>query len=293
MRKPDFFIIGAPKSGTTAMARYLGEHPTIFMSDPKEPHFFNTDFANRYATTIEAYLGCFDGAGAEHLAVGEASVMYLYSQEAVGNILRFAPEARFVVMLRNPIDVAYGLHSQALVSFQENIKDFEEAWRLQPGRRMGVALPPGAKEKKSYLYGDLALLGEQMQRLLSQMPAERVCTLWFEDLVGDARAAYETVLRFLRVPSDGRTDFPRHNANRRVKSLWLRDAVSGAMHLKRRLGIDTRLGLLRGLKVRNMHFGERQALSKELRREMALFFRDDVQLLSSLTGRDLSHWGME
>ncbi len=104
MRKPDFFIIGAPKCGTTALATYLAEHPNIQLSDPKEPHYFckdlkaggppvasDKDYVRRFFPGLEE-------SGAS--AAGEASVWYLYSDVAVRNILRFQPDAKFIVMLR-------------------------------------------------------------------------------------------------------------------------------------------------------------------------------------------------
>ena len=72
---------------------------------------------------------------------------------------------RFVVMIRNPLDLAYALHSQLLYGGDENVEDFATAWRLQDERRRGESLPPGARDFKSLLYGDVAKLGEQVERL--------------------------------------------------------------------------------------------------------------------------------
>ena len=127
MIKPNFFILGASKCGTTSMARYLAEHPDIFVSDPKEPHFFNTDFANRHTRYIKTYESYFRSASEYHMAVGEASVFYLFSHKAVSNILVYQPKARFVVMLRNPIYMVYSWHSEALQSFGETEADFERS----------------------------------------------------------------------------------------------------------------------------------------------------------------------
>jgi len=86
MKKPNFFILGAPKCGTTSLAMWLSEHPNIFMCPIKEPHYFNTDGLQRIKT-LEQYESLFTDAKPEHVAVGEASTHYLYSKEAVPRIL--------------------------------------------------------------------------------------------------------------------------------------------------------------------------------------------------------------
>ena len=94
VRKPNFFIIGAPKCGTTSLATWLSGHPNVFMSAVKEPHFFNTD-DRRFISTLEAYENLFRAASSDHCAVGEASVWYLSSTEAVRNILALSTGRAF------------------------------------------------------------------------------------------------------------------------------------------------------------------------------------------------------
>src|SRR5580658_6173851 len=116
--KPNFFILGAPKCGTTSLAAWLGRHLAIFIPATKEPNFFNTD-DNREAiygvATLDAYEALFAAATAAQPAIGEASAFYLSSAVAVANILRYQPNARFIVMLCNPIDMAPALHAELLI----------------------------------------------------------------------------------------------------------------------------------------------------------------------------------
>jgi hypothetical protein len=84
VRRPDFFIVGAPKCGTTALCSYLREHPDIFMPLWKEPHYFGTDLRRSQPVDLETYLSYFAEAG-EQLRVGEASTSYLYSKTCGGN----------------------------------------------------------------------------------------------------------------------------------------------------------------------------------------------------------------
>ena len=113
MKKPNFFIIGAPKCGTTSLANWLAEHPRVFFSDTKEPHFFCTD-GYTGVKTLKQYEKLFEDAKPHHLAVGEGSTHYLFSKVAVPNILVYNPDARFIVCLRNPVDMAPSLHSERL-----------------------------------------------------------------------------------------------------------------------------------------------------------------------------------
>src|SRR3972149_11450918 len=124
MKIPNFFIVGAPKCGTTAMYTYLKQHPEVFMSDLKELHFFGTDHhrINYTPYTKEQYLSFFDGAG-DKRRIGEASTSYLYSERAAVEIKEFNPFARIIIMLRNPVDVMYAYHHTNLSGGFEYIPD--------------------------------------------------------------------------------------------------------------------------------------------------------------------------
>ena len=128
IKKPDFFIVGAPKCGTTALANYLGQHPDIFMAKQKESHHFATDLIpyDDYWRNRNHYLKIFQEAK-ENQIIGEASVFYLLSQEAAKNIKKFSPNAKIIIMLRNPVDLLYSHYFQAVYNGRETITDFEKA----------------------------------------------------------------------------------------------------------------------------------------------------------------------
>src|SRR6476620_1237476 len=121
LKKPNLFILGAPKCGTTSMAYYLSQHPEIFVSPYKEPHYFNLDSEYRFTFSEKQYLENFKNATSFHKYLVDASVWYLYSKVAVDEILKYNPESKFIVMLRNPVDMFYSLHQQLLFSGIENI----------------------------------------------------------------------------------------------------------------------------------------------------------------------------
>ena len=289
LRKPNFFILGAPKCGTTSLASWLGEHPNIFMSSYKEPHFFNTD-DSRVVDTIEHYQSFFRGACPEHAAVGEAAVWYLSSMHAVCGIVNYVPEARFIVMLRNPVKMAPSLHAEMLFTGMENERDFATAWRLQEDRRVGRMLPASCSVPRRLLYSDACSLGAQLQRLHTMAPARRVLTILLDDLREDARREYLRVLRFLDVPDDGRSAFGIQNASKVRRWPLLVNLSHGIATVRDRLGMQRGMGLWRRIDAVNRIEERRQPLLPELEVTLKQFFAADVALLGRLLNRDLRDW---
>lgn len=272
------------------MARYLAEHPDIFVSDPKEPHFFNTDFANRHTRDLKTYESYFETASEHHMAVGESSVLYLFSHEAVSNILAYQPKARFVVMLRNPLDMVYSWHSEALQSSGETEADFEKAWRLSAKRRRGKQIPTGCMEGKVLDYKRLCLLGEQLERLYGLVEGNRLLVLFFDDLRHDAKALYNEVLSFLCVSDDHRSEFPVYNVNRQYRFHFLRHALDAGFRVKSKLGITRGIGLMSALKKKNIQQKKRPPMADRLKKELLFYFKEDINRIESFTGKDLAHW---
>ena len=299
-RRPNFFILGAPKCGTTALSEYLRAHPNVFMSMPKEPHFFCTDFDYYYAPgqrTEDHYLRLFADAGEQHTALGEASVWYLYSATAAANIASFAPDARAIVMLRNPVEMMPSLHSQLVYTVDEDVRDPARAWALQDERRAGRSLPAGVRVPEFLQYGAACSVAGQLERVFAAIPRERVKVIVFDDFRADPGAVYHQTLEFLGVPDDGRTEFPRINPNTvhrapavaRLTQRPPKAAVAAARAVKRVTGIK-QLGIMGRIRSRNRVEAERSPLSAEFLDELAAYFRSDVAALSELLDRDLTHW---
>jgi len=288
MKKPDFFILGAPKCGTTSLAAWLAEHPDIYMSPEKEPHFFNTDH-KRYLNSLEGYERLFEGASDRHAAVGEASVWYLSSEDAVANILAYNPAARFIVMLRNPVEMAPSLHEEQVFTGREEVRDFATAWDLQEARKRGHDLPRLTWEPKHLLYGDMCRLGAQLERLFSRVPAERVKMIFIEDL-RDARGVYRDTLSFLGVTDDGRVQFEALNAAKKRRWPFLLHLPRLAIAFKHALGIEGGLGIWKHIDSRNRIERPRAPIDPAMRRRLTEYFAEDIRKLERVTGRDLSHW---
>lgn len=293
-RIPDFFIVGAPKCGTTSLAVWLAEHPRIYMARPKEPSHFDTDSPRVGVSRLTHYLRCFKGVGAHHLAVGEASPNYLFSNVAIPAIQEFNPSSRFIVTLRDPVRMAPSLHAQLYYNHHEDIADFATAWRAQQRRREGMDLPQHSRLPQFLQYQSACSLGTQLARLFEQVGRERVCVLLLEDIEREARSEYQRVLEFLGVPDDGRTSFGVFNASKaRVQQrAWLPARNFG--YLKQRLGLahlsmrDTQAAAAATGVASTMRVG----LAPELQRELEKAFAGEVRLLESLLGRNLHEiWG--
>ena len=297
MMLPDFFIVGAPKCGTTAISEYLSAHPRVFMCHPKEPHYFAMDIPGyRCVDNLRDYQSLFQGAP-DYLAAGEASVFYLYSEVAATEIRKNIPSARLLIMLRNPLDLAAAMHAQALLSREENVTDFARAWRLCEERRRGHEVPHYCRDAKILFYDQLALLGHQLQRLLTVFPENQVRWWFYDDFADNPGKVYREILAFLSVPDDGRREFPAVNARRRARSQTLAQftqktpkiLLRTAMQLKRHLGIP-RWGVRAALRRANFVPASRPALPPPLRAEMRAYFAPDIRLLQAITGRNLDHW---
>jgi len=299
MSKPNFFIVGAPKCGTTSLSEYLRSHPKIFVSTPKELNYFRDGYIGQYrhAETLDEYLEFFKDCSSECLAVGEASPVYLSSPAALKNIREFDENAKIIIMLRNPVDLAYSLHSTLRVVFFEDEPDFEKAWRLQDSRKKGENMPKTCPNPFILQYSDLCHLGNQVEEAFKIFPREQILLIVFDDLMASTQNVYENVLSFLGVPSDGRTQFNRANESKRVKRWWLgylyalvretEPLNSVITWIKKSLGLKD-LGI-RAL-TRKVVPVKRPPLRPEFRAELVSVFREDVDKLSRIIGRDLSHW---
>ena len=291
LHKPNFFIVGAPKCGTTALARYLSEHPAVFMSNPKEPHHYNTDLNYGAYKEWSSYLQLFESVDEKHQAVGEASVWYMYSKDAIPNILKENSSAKFIVMLRNPAEMAASLHEQMVFSGYEDVLDFQTAWGLQSEREKGRKIPFACKEKELLLYKETCSLGSQLSRVMEIVPAKNVHVILFDDFKKDLRAVWLAVQSFLGVEDDNRKQFPVVNSAKERRSLLIKRINDLYLNFRQIIGIrGLGSGLFTVLNRWNVRERQRNPLPETFRRELVAEFSDEVDRLESILGRDLSEW---
>jgi hypothetical protein len=300
MRKPTFFLIGAPKCGTSALAHYLGEHPQVAFSAPKEPYYWADDFPGiqeRFGiSTLSKYEQLFQDVPPKVVAAGEGSTIYLASTCAVERILNYQPEAKFIAMLRNPVELASSLHLQQISQLNEDEYSFRTAWHLQEERSRNSQLPRDCFEPRLLQYRQIATLGFQVDELFRKVARDRIHFIFYDDFQKKVLECYRDTLRFLDASSDNRTEFPRINEGKLPRFKWLSGILNG------RTGTKVSRFLKRNLKGNFRTFADgtkrllttkphtREALPDELRRQIQQEFRQDIKLLSDRTGRDLMHW---
>lgn len=300
---PDFFILGAPKAGTTALDAYLREHPDVFLCR-KEAHYFCTDFpGNVNFESFSHYQQIFSDV-AEGQTVGEASVWYLYSEAAVREILAVNPNAKFIAMLRDPIKAAQATHGELLLDLREDEPNFEKAWRLQEARRRGESIPLNVREPRHLLYKDVCSWSSQVERLLDVAPQGNVSIIIMEEFFSDPDRGFRDVLDFIGVRDFALSSYPTVNESKQVKSLWLLKAsrelpllYPSAMRVAKRvaniLGLHPGRSLHRHVRNGNITNKARPKITSEFHRELLNVFRPDVERLETILGRSLTEYWLK
>lgn len=305
MTMPNFLVIGAAKSGTTALYKYLGQHPEIYMSPYKEPHFFafegeKLDFRGprdrammRYMTINDAgrYRALFDGV-ADESAIGEASPMYLYIPGTAERIKKHIPDAKLIVVLRNPVDRAYSNFLHMIRDNREPCAEFAEALADEERR---------IEENwyASWHYKQMGFYHEQLKHYFELFGRERISVYLHEDLNFDTTATLQDMFRFLGVDDSFVPDVSvRYNESgvhkrkslKRVHTYLLKpDAVKAAIKpfIPLRLRRSVIASLVGRIRTRNL---VKPSYPEEVRARLAEDYRDDILKLEALIGRDLSAW---
>lgn len=283
--KPNLFIVGAPKCGTTSWVHYLSSHPDIFFSNIKEPHYFSTDFPGwRWVKDEEEYLALFPD-DLEQRVVGEASTWYLQSKEAATSIRNFNPDARIIILLRPQEHSLPSLHNHMLFNENESIADFEEAWRLS-GKRDSSNIGKRCQEPGFLDYATAGAFSQHVERYFAEFPAEQIRVFHFRDWSANPRETYLEVLRFLGLEDDGRTHFPKVNEAHHSRTNWMRrlyrmppgPLVAVSRALKRLTGKET-LGIAARLRNLDRRAGKATQVSDALRHEIREYYAADNALL--------------
>ena len=309
-RVPDFFIVGQAKCGTTALHAILGQHPGIFMSDVKEPQFFATDARpsvsrpSRWVPqTLEDYKALYSGARPEQL-VGDASTRYIWSRTAPGLIAQARPEARIIMILREPAGFIRSQHLQMVANRVEDQASLRRALELEDARRRGEQLPEYVRHQPMMvMYRERAAFLQQVQRYHAAFPREQVLVLIYEEFRRDNLATVRQILEFLELPTDvelkaveaNPTFGRRVDLDKRLLDVAFgRGAASAAAKrvIKALVPRGARRATFR--RVEKLTIAPAAASDEELMLELRRSFRDDVGELGAYLGRDLvSLWGYD
>lgn len=291
MAIPNLYILGAPKCGTSTLANWMRHHPGIVTPDAKEPHFFYSPYGPTMdRDTYESLYRGHDSAATTYL---DASVWYLFGRTAVPEILAESPDARFVVCLRNPVDMVPSLHAQKLLTGHEKLAGLREAWDVADARASGstvgiFGLPGGDPAHMSYKAA--CLLGEQVEHVLTIVDRSQVLFVLIEDIAERPEETWRLVCEHAGVETAA-IDFERANvADIQRRSQLGHRLVARMGTVKESLGLTGKSGLLAPLVRLNIRRERYAPPPADLRCEIATYFEEDVKLLESTIGRDLQHW---
>lgn len=296
---PSFYVVGAPRCGTSALSQALADNPHISFSKPKETHFLMEDRSELPIEDVQRlYLERFHPKLAlDSQAIGDGSVSYLYEPAAIRQALAFDSRAKFIASVRNPVDMLRSYHARLLFSLDEDVKEFSQAWALQEDRRAGRSIPKRCRLPQLLQYGEVASLGHHIERLFETAGRERCHVVVFDDFINNPRSVYEKLLEFLGVDDDGRSEFKAKRGNAGYKSRVLQQFVMNpppwAFRLIQISNAKT-FSRLKGLRKRIKKFNKatekEQELSDSMRATLRNYYRADVEKLSGLLGRDLTYW---
>lgn len=291
MRLPDFYILGAPKCGTTSLSEWLSRHSQTFISDPKEPCFFNTDLNLPHRVrTLNEYGSLFEAAGPNQI-VGEATTGYLSSKVALSQILKTTPNAKFIICVRDPASLFISLHAQRLKEGYESIRDATQAWDALERRRQGKSLPAICPDAKLLDYTLFCSVGSQVRRVHELVGASRVHVIFLEDLSQKPTETYSTICTFLGIDFEKGSKPLHSNSGLVPRSLWVAQTLRLLGRARRSVRLPP-LGVGRRINRRNLVTKSASETSKDraLHPVLSEYFADEVEQLATLLGRDLSHW---
>lgn len=300
MKRPDFFLVGAPKCATTAMTKYLYQHPALFIPRlrQKDLPFFGDDLHRaRPKESLDEYLAHYRQASPTQRA-GEACVWYLYSTSAPSEIRAFAPCAQILMILRNPVEMVYSQHSQLVYTQDEDILDFEEALRAEPDRREGLRATPmtGNVPTEAYHYTFLGEYSSHVERYFNVFGRDHVNVVIYDDLREDTLRCVAEIFRGLGVDPATPIDVRAVNASKVARSSRVQRVIQKSPPVKlvsiyRAVTPECAHGRVTQALVRlNTRYQSRPAMPMGVRLTLQQRFLPDVERLSTLLGRDLTGW---
>jgi Sulfotransferase domain len=308
-RVPDFFIVGHPKSGTTALYQMLERHPQLHMP-VKEPRFFAPELRSRFLdsrfsrllpsklpSTLDSYLSLFAGARPEQL-IGEASPSYLRSELAAQRIAEVAPEAKIVALFREPASFLRSFHLQSVHNHVETQKDFAKAIALEDSRRHGKQIPLLSQTPQTLLYSEHIRYAEQLRRYHAHFSPENVLVLIYDDFRSDNEATVREVQRFLGVEDTLPIGPTSTETLPGIRSLTLHQLKRAVFLARRRRGRAARRAPANGGALqaawRRVVYTDPPAPDEQLMLELRRRFKPEVVALSEYLDRDLvTLWGYE
>jgi hypothetical protein len=277
---PNFFIVGAPKAGTTSLYRYVGQHPDIYLSPIKEPAFFAPELASIDSTIVKdwaEYLKLFADATTQR-AIGEGSVAYLSSAGAAQAIGRRLPHARILMMLRDPADRLFSHYLAARVAGATESRFLD--WVDEQKRIEATRQPPVGP----VLAGRYAT---HLQRFQAVFPKDQIRTYFYDDYVTTPARTVADIFTFLGVDAGAPVDVrEQHNVTMAPRWPRAQRILSPVRKAIRAVAPAAVADALR----RSARAPVRLRPSRDERARIVDLYADEIARLESLVSRDLSAW---
>ncbi len=296
--RPNFFLIGAAKCGTTSVASYLDQHPDVFVSKPKEPNFFSFEPGStpmctgpgdpqrlyelllKYSVTSPTeYAALFKNAEGKQ-AIGEASVRYLYEPHTAARLAGYAPDAKLIVLLRDPVD---RLHSHYHMNVRQHIEPLTLADAID-AEDQRVTQGWGW----DWHYQRVGLYGKQLQEVYEHFDRSQVLVLFHADLQQQPEATMRSIFVHLGVSPDFEPDFSRramvgHTPRWRGLRHLVRDENLVKTVAKRVIPSSIRKSFVAWSEAQNRQ--PIPQMDRPLREKVAAYFTEDRQHLAELLGK--------
>lgn len=309
--KPSLFVIGNSKSGTTALYHFLSEHPNIFMCSPKEPNYFARDFCRDpnpngafHQLSEMEYINLFRKA-VPGQTCGESSACYFYSQEAAKGISSYNPDARLIVMLREPVSFLYSYYWQLRKNPRtegEVVRSFGNALALEARRENGSDIPRKCLVPELLFYSRRIKYADQLVRLYKYFHRSQIKVIIYEDFKEDNQSVFESVLRFLGLDDSFRPAIRLYNQGTATRSRLLKRLVHDASHgvgwgapikgLAKQVVSERLRKRITSVAVDKLVFSRIPKIDPILKVELMAEYRDEVEKTGLILGKDmLQRWG--
>jgi len=293
MKKPNLFIVGAPKAGTTSLYRYLQTHSNIFLSEVKEPHFFNTDTNNEKSLEgLETYLELFKNAKNEKY-LGEASTHYLMSDVAAKNIKELSKEAKIIIMLRKPSDLIYSAYYQNIFNGTEDAKTLEEAISIENNRDKNDKISHA--ETFHLIYSRFVCYKKYIENYYKVFGKENVLIIFFKDFKTDTEKEYNRVLNFLSLEKEAKVSFKQYNSSKKIRSILVRSLLNNppktlVLFVNAIFPKYIRKKIVKFIKNKNTNYINKDLISPKTEKMLIKKYSKEVEKLEQFLTVDLSHW---
>ena len=293
---PDFFIIGAIKSGTTTLANYLIQHPEVYMPGTWEFNYLADDLNWTSPPVVKNDLEYFahfkKGEGKRR--IGEKSVYYLYSRRAARRIHEINPKAKLICVLRNPVELLWSLFKYNVANFEEDIYDFQKALAAEEVRKAGREIPKTGTIAQNLFYRDIIQFDVQIQNYLDLFQEDQIKICLFDELKTNPEKLYREILDFLELsdhPLSTKEKFNQGNKielqqarlylhrHQKIKLIWNRIPSPFRKALKKLM-----------VRLRGNEPEIFKQIPLELEQELYREFSPMIQRLSTIIDRDLTIW---